>query len=466
MMGFAAPSICNEVHLSADGLNVGGMAFPGAPGVMIGWNDRVAWTTTSGGADLVDIYTLELNPENPEEYRYHGAWKKFEILDREIKVRGGETEKVRVYRSVYGPLAGEPDLKNRRAHTMRMSFWKSEQKTFEGVLDLDFASGLEEFQAGVRQIVTSHNFFCATRDGHIGFWFCGAHPVRKADHDPRFPQDGGGGMEWEGFLPAEQWPQKVDPEWGYFANWNNKPSAGWPWAGFGQVFWGKKIIDDLEAEEKLTAEQFGKIARRTAYHAYLADYFAPLLLEAGMGSEDPEVMRGVAIVEKWDHQSVDGDAGPALIEKYVRVLMSRAFGHLVDPVLLASREVQRFLVDPLLYLLQGDRSLVTLQVDYAKGRDLKTLQLDALREALKGPEAPAWKETVIDFGGEVGRVKSMRGRGTFQMVVEMTPQGPRAMTLAAPGQSERPGSPHYKDQIDLFAAWDYKPFVWNRGEMK
>jgi acyl-homoserine lactone acylase PvdQ len=52
------------------------------------------------------------------------------------------------------------------------------------------------------------------------------------------------------------------------------------------------------------------------------------------------------------------------------------------------------------------------------------------------------------------------------MVVELTPQGPRAMTLAAPGQSENPASPHYKDQLPLFEAWGLKPFVWNRGDMK
>lgn len=466
MMGFGAPSICNEVHLAAEGLSAGGMTFPGAPGVMIGWNDRLAWTTTSGGADLVDVYSLDLNPDNPEEYRYRGAWRKFEILERELKVRGGEAEKVRVYRSVYGPLAGEPDLKSHRAHAMCMSFWKSEHRTFEGVLDLNFAGTIPEVQAGVRKIVTSHNFFCATRDGHIGFWYCGAHPVRKASHDPRFPQDGSGGMEWEGILPFEKWPQKVDPEQGYFANWNNKPSADWPYAGFGEIFWGKKIIDVIEAEETLSAARFGEIARLTAYHAYLADYFAPLILEAAKGSEDPDVKKGVAILSGWDHMDTEGGLGPPLLEKWVRLAMARAFGPLVDPLLLSSREVQRFLVDPLLYLLQGDRTLVPLHYDYAKGRDLRALVRDALRDAVKGGELAGWTEPAIDFGTRAGRVKSVRGRGTFQMVVEMTPEGPRAVTLAAPGQSERADSPHFKDQLDLFAKWEYKPFVWRREEMR
>lgn len=466
MMGFATPSICNEVHLAAPGLQVAGMSFPGAPGVMIGWNDRLAWTTTSGGADLVDVYTLELNPDNPEEYRYGGSWKRFDVLDREIRVRGGPAEKIRVYRSVYGPLASEPDLKHGVAYTMRMSFWKSEQRTFEGVLDLNYAGSLEDFQSGIRKIVTSHNFFCATRDGHIGFWYCGAHPVRKANHDPRFPQDGKGGMEWEGLLAPEQWPQKIDPAWGYFANWNNKPTADWPYAGYGETFWGKKIIDVLESEEKLSFERFGQIARLTATHAYLADYFAPIILDAARGSEDPDVKRGSEILEKWDHMETDGEPGPALMDRWIRIVMMKLFGPLVDPMLLASRDVQRYLVDPLLYLLQGDRSLVRLSYDYARGRDLKGLVRDALKDAMKVPQPLAWTEPTIDFGGTIGKVKSARGRGTFQMVVELTPEGPRAVTLAAPGQSEHPESRHYRDQMGFFSKWEYKPFVWRREDMR
>jgi penicillin amidase len=146
--------------------------------------------------------------------------------------------------------------------------------------------------------------------------------------------------------------------------------------------------------------------------------------------------------------------------------MAKLFVPLVDPVMLASRDVQRFLADPLLYVLQGDRSIVKLKYDYLRGRDAKTIARDALKDAMKGGDLAGWKEPQIDFGGGVGKVGSMRGRGTYQMVVEMTPQGPVAKTLAAPGQSERPDSPHYKDQMKLFEEWGYKPFVWNRGAMK
>ncbi len=467
MMGFGAPAICDEIHLVAEGLDAAGMSFAGVPGVMIGWNGRLAWTTTSGGADLVDVYTLELNPDDPDEYRYNGAWRKFEILEREIKVRDGEAEKVRVYRSVYGPLAGERDLKNHRAHTLKMSFWMKEQGTVEGVIDMNFARTIEEFAAAASKIVTSHNFFCATTDGHIGFWYCGAHPVRKKAHDPAYPQDGGGGMEWEGIAPFREWPKSIDPANGFFSNWNNKPSRAWPCGGFGKVFWGKKITDVLAGTEKVTFERFGEIARLTAYHSFLADYFVPIILEAAKGSDDEGVKKAVEALSTWDHMEVEGSPCPEIVERWARAAMRRMFGDLVDPLMLATQQVQRAVVDPLLYVLERDASLVKLKHDYAKGKDLKALVLDSLKEAIKpGLEKLAWKEPEIDFKGDVGSVPSKRGRGTFQMAVEMTPQGPRAVTLSAPGQSERPGSPNYKDQVTLFREWKYKPFLTARDEMK
>lgn len=467
MMGFRGPSICNEIHLVAPGLETAGMSFPGVPGVMIGWNRDLAWTTTSGGADLVDVYTLELNPDNPEEYRYRGGWKAFDVIERTLEVRGAEPERLKVYRSVYGPLVGPRDTRNHRAHTLKMSFWLQEHRTMEGVFDMNFARTAAEFEAAAHKVVTSHNFFCATKDGRIGFWYCGAHPVRKKGHAPHLPQDGGGDMEWEGILPVGKWPHEVDPVDGFFGNWNNKPARSWPSVGFGKIFWGKKILEVLESEEKVSFERFTSIAQETAYHNYLADYFAPIILRAAKGSTDADVRRGVEILKGWDHMERDGEPGPRIMEIWVRAASRRMFGKIVNPLMLANREVQRYVVDPLLYALEGDRCIVPLHYDYAAGRDLDALVVDALRETMRlGDKVLTWKEPEVDFRGEIGRVKSKRGRGTYQVAVEMTPEGPRAVTLAAPGQSGRPGSAHSRDQVELFEKWEVKPFVFKRSEMK
>ncbi len=50
------PPIWYEVHLTAPGWNVKGFTLPGAPLVVIGHNDKLAWGFTNNGADVQDLY--------------------------------------------------------------------------------------------------------------------------------------------------------------------------------------------------------------------------------------------------------------------------------------------------------------------------------------------------------------------------------------------------------------------------
>jgi len=452
MMGFGAPSICNQVHLVAPGLNVAGMSFPGVPGVMIGWNEKVAFTTTSGGADLVDVYVLELNPENDAEYRTKDAWVKLEVVEVEVKIAGAETRKEKVLRSRYGPLIGAVDRKNHRAHTAAMSFWKKEALTFEAVMDFNFAGSVAEFAASVPKVSTSHNWFAVDREGHIGFWYAGFHPVRRKGHDPRLPQKGDGSMDWEGQLAVERWPASVDPANGFFSNWNNKPARAWEPTAFGKVFWGKRIADVIGAKEKVTFDEMGAIARETAYHDFLADYFMPFLLEAA----DEKT---AAMLKAYDRMKKDGAAEPAIVERWVESMMRKVFADELGETAVSTKMLRQYLASPLLYVLEKGSSGVAMQHDWTGGLDLKQAAKESLVEALK---AKPWKEAEVDFGGT--KVKSEKGRGTFQMVVEMTKEGPKAVTRSAPGQSEE--GERSRDQVEGFREWRYERFGWERSGMK
>ncbi len=70
------PSIWYEVHLTAPDWNVEGFTLPGAPLVVIGHNDQIAWGFTNNGADVQDLYIETFNPAAPDEYRVNGAWVK------------------------------------------------------------------------------------------------------------------------------------------------------------------------------------------------------------------------------------------------------------------------------------------------------------------------------------------------------------------------------------------------------
>src|SRR6266478_1024028 len=69
------PSIWYEVHLTAPGWNVKGFTLPGAPMIIIGHNERIAWGFTNNGADVQDLYVETFNPAAPDEYRVKSSWR-------------------------------------------------------------------------------------------------------------------------------------------------------------------------------------------------------------------------------------------------------------------------------------------------------------------------------------------------------------------------------------------------------
>ena len=76
------------VHLNAPGWNVIGATEPGLPGVIRGHNGQVAWGRTATGTDEADVFVEELNPANPNEVKWNGAWEPLRSVHRDDRGEG------------------------------------------------------------------------------------------------------------------------------------------------------------------------------------------------------------------------------------------------------------------------------------------------------------------------------------------------------------------------------------------
>lgn len=101
---FQAPAVWYEAHIVVPGvLDVTGTTFPGLPAVLIGHNDHLAYSFTNVGADVTDIFVEQLNPTNPDQYMYNGAYRNFTIHDETIHTKEGTDIPFTVKESVHGP---------------------------------------------------------------------------------------------------------------------------------------------------------------------------------------------------------------------------------------------------------------------------------------------------------------------------------------------------------------------------
>ena len=85
---WTGPVAWYEAHLhSNEGWNMVGGLFPGSPVVFVGHNENIGWSHTVNKPDLIDVYELEINPDNPDQYYFDGKYENFEISEAKIRIK-------------------------------------------------------------------------------------------------------------------------------------------------------------------------------------------------------------------------------------------------------------------------------------------------------------------------------------------------------------------------------------------
>ena len=69
------PTAFYEAHLqSEDGWNMLGGLFPGGCVIFHGTNENLGWAHTVNYQDKIDVFQLEMNPANNNQYKFDGQW--------------------------------------------------------------------------------------------------------------------------------------------------------------------------------------------------------------------------------------------------------------------------------------------------------------------------------------------------------------------------------------------------------
>lgn len=211
-----------------------GVSFVGAPGVVIGHNAQIAWGFTNVGADVMDLYILHINPDNPNQYEMNGHWVDMLVIAEEIQIGSKETMSLPVRISEFGPVISGAfgdladfdqtsglDLPEDYAIALR---WTALEpgRTFQSILKMNRAQNFEEFREAARDFVApSQNLLYADVDGNIGYQMPGHIPVR-AFSDGRYPAPGWTDQfHWQGYILFDHLPYGYNPESGYIVTANN-----------------------------------------------------------------------------------------------------------------------------------------------------------------------------------------------------------------------------------------------------
>ncbi|HEX8067257.1 MAG TPA: penicillin acylase family protein [Thermoleophilaceae bacterium] len=240
-IGYFYPGLTLEMDLHGPGIDVRGATSVPFPGYMlIGRGEDFAWTLTSAGGDIVDVYAETLCDGSDVKYVYRGSCRDMTPFDAGVlRGSGGEPDRELVFsKTVHGPVIGYATAGGRRValSRKRSSYGRDtvDQVFFQDLTRGNVASVRDFFRAALQTPQTFNAFYADDRD--IGMLTTGLLPQRAAGVDPGLPTDGRGRFEWRGFLPDSGHPRGVNPRSGYLVNWNNKPARGFSSAdsAFGQ----------------------------------------------------------------------------------------------------------------------------------------------------------------------------------------------------------------------------------------
>jgi penicillin amidase len=277
-LGLSVPNIWYRAALRYGDVEISGVALPGAPGVVAGSNGHVAWGLTNIGGDFLDLVRLELNPQKPDEYRTHAGWKRFEVVNETIRIKGGKTVDHPVKLTVWGPvsetaLMGQP---------VAIHWTALEPQAVDiGLLYIDKAETLEDaIHVMNRSGGPPLNAAMADNTGRIAWTYCGKIPVRKGFDGASSKSWADGKIGWEGYIPPDDLPRVIDPPSGFLVTANNRTlGTDYPHVighNYSNSYRAYRISERLNEMDQITEEDMLQLQLDTTSRFY--DFYQQLAL--------------------------------------------------------------------------------------------------------------------------------------------------------------------------------------------
>ncbi len=344
-----APSIWYECHLDAPELQAAGVSLPGAPGIVIGHNQEIAWGMTASFADVQDLYIERFNPDDPTLYEFRGQWERATVLHEEIRVKGEpQPRRLDVTLTRHGPVIDELAAVAKGQHSLQglALRWAAyeESHLFRSVLRLNCAHDWDTFVEALRDFdAPSMNIVYADRAGNIGYYLAGRIPLRASGASSLVPVPGWTGEhEWTGWIPHAELPHALNPDRHYLASANNlavgKEYPHFITAETQQGFRARRIVELLTQKEKLGPDDFARMqvdqfCRPAAEFCYLLTEYAPAILEQPiLGYVKSLAAEALDQLKGWDYD-LTADSVPGGIYKLTQYFaMRRVFDPLLGPL--------------------------------------------------------------------------------------------------------------------------------------
>lgn len=499
------PSRFWAFRIHAGNLEGSGVTLPGSPYIGLGHNANVAWAMTTGGPDTADIYELTINPDNPDQYKYDDAWVDFQKKEVTLQVEGKEAEKHTILYARQGPVVAIHDGK---AYAAAMAYMDSIGNTVAWHT-FNFAQDYHGVEEGLATLdVFPQNVMVADTSGNIYYQRTGRVPVRPEGYDWSKPVNGStSATAWQGFHPASDLLQVLNPPQGYMQNCNIPPDAMMPNSPFNlentkpyiyasrdygssRAGWinqrGARAIQLLSNDDSVTVEDALRFA--VDVHIYGSERWVDVLRKAhekfgDSYSDNANYTAGIKDILAWNREISRDSTGGLKYYYWRRQLVDDHGADAVNAV--AERIDQWYKIvtgEPVTGPNLTDSELQSAASSFANAMDRLASEMGSL-DAAYGDKFRVGRDEVswpVGGGGSYG-TRTLRSvsygdeRDDFTQWGRSGQTSTQIVVLTKPiqswwylpiGESDHPDSPHYRDLAEkAFSPRQLQPTWWRPQDL-
>ena len=493
-LGLNLPSIWFEMQISVPEFNAYGATFPGAPYVIIGYNDSCAFGFTNGGRDVRDYYEIKFKDDSRKEYWYDSAWKQTDFRIEEIKVAGQASVYDTVAYTVFGPVMYDKSFGGKRTgNTKNYAVrWTAHDSSNELLVfqKLNRAKNYSDYQeAAVHLHTPGQNIVFASKAGDIALRAQGDFPAKWKGQGDFIMPGTDSRYAWQYMIPQDEVPFQFNPERGFVSSANQCPTdSTYPYY-LGREYptpRGLLINRLLTADSNITAKDMQQLQLNNfnVFAEMARPIFLKNVVKTNLSSEENKYF---SLLENWDLNADKNSQGATVFEivwsefrkaiyndeyaKAPKVIIPPFESTLVEMILKDS--TYKFIDDintPEIETLQDQttKAMKAASVRLQKISNDKQLAWGIYKQTqiYHLTKLPAFSSGILDVDGSgfsinanKMNVERQAAHGpSWRMVVSLTPQT-EAYGVYPGGQSGNPGSRFYKNFIPTWVAGEYYP-LW------
>ena len=465
------PTSWYEAHLvSKEGTNIIGAAFPGTPCILTGANEYLGWTHTVNYPDKADVYALQMHPKKKDVYLVDGKPYKLEKFKAKLTLKFLGINipiKKKFYKSIYGPT-----LKNKTGVYSVRTPSTTTIKAIEQWWKMNKATNFSEFYEALEmKALPGYNIGYADRNDTIFYISNGKIPIRPEGYDWRDVVPGNT-LEtlWDTYYDIKDLPQVVKPKSGFVYNANHSPfksssEADNPIAeNFAKEMnfetydnnRSTRLLKLLEEEERIDYKRFKRIKYDHQLPTPLQYNYMDLNPLFDMKIADyPEVGTLLTDIQNWDRITNPTSYGAGAYASLYYQLTPFYYQLGKDRVFTkeALYEALKITKDHLKTYFNAERIQLGEFQKLVRGN--KELPIYGLPDVVTAMKGQPYKD---------GKIKITHGE-SYIGLVRFTPTKTYFESVISFGNSRRPESPHYTDQMELYSNFETKTMSFDRSDV-